>query len=346
MINKLSKITTTNLCTTAEHFQCEYVPGMHLKEGTTNQYAIHEDLKAISKGGTLTGCQISQVDSELSYYNRLGETYAIVPLRNKKGGFLIPHKPEQEVKMFYVPKIGDIKYDGSDERHPLLDLGGMVTVKRLGVVLLDDGAIGADDQIIGFQTKDGVSRIGFWGTGGCIAIHTAYSGKVGLFKEFNCNYMSDKLRVINNAPKNNNKAACLIYAVCEPGDTVEFTVHNSDTSKVFMEFKPLQIDGIIQSINARFFAYSKINGNGTVTFARSVIPNTGNVGGNPYAEQAAITKVSSYINLGTIGSNGECNGLELNENKEFAGNMLGIVCNADTTAAQMDISVTAKVVAS
>lgn len=336
----------TNLCTTAEHFQCEYIPGMHLKEGTTNQYALHEDLKAISQGGTLTGCQINQVDSELSCYTSMHKTFSIILRPYNQGGFLIPHEPGQYVKTFYVPKIGEIKYDDSDENHPLLDLGGMVTVKRLGIVLLDDGAIGADDQIIGFRTKDGVSSIGFWGTGGNIAIHTGDAGKVGLFKEFYCNYMSDKLRVVNNAPKDNNKASCLIYAVCEPGDTVEFTVHNSDTSKVFVEFKPLQIDGIIQSINARFFAYAKFTGNGTLAFARSVIPNTGNVGGNPATEQAAITNVVSYVNLGTIGNNGECNGLELNDNVEFNGNMLGIVCNQDTTAAQMDISVTAKVVAS
>lgn len=346
MINFLSKTTQNNLCTTAEHFQCEYTPGMHLKEGTTDQYAIHTDLNAITHGGTLTGVHSNPVSSKHSCYEQNGKTFSIVSLPGNGGGFLIPHKPGQYVKTFYVPEIGKIQYDGSDDNHPLLDLGAMVTVKRLGIILLDEKSIAADDQIIKFQTKDGLGHIGQWGSGGNIAIHHADEGKIGLFKEFNCDYMSNKLRVVNNAEKANNLASCLIYAVFEPNDTVEVTAYIAATNAASGPFfAPTQIDGTISSVSARFFASAQITGDGNITVLRSIKPNAADVGGAAAVAQTIVVNAITLANIGAIGTAGEGDHLVIVGGTDFSGNRFGFTFGEDTTEAKAYITVTAKVVA-
>ena len=346
MIKFLSKTTPNNLCTTAEHFQCEYTPGMHLKEGTADQYAIHTDMNSITQGGTLIGVHSNPVSPRLSCYEQNGKTFSVVSLPKHDGAFLIPHKPGQYVKTFYVPKIGEIKYDASDADHPLLDLGAMVTVKRLGVILLGKEAIGADDQVINFKTKNGTGRIGGWGTGGNIAIHTADAGKVGLFREFDCDYMSDKLHVVNAAAKNNNLPACLIYAVFEPSDTVEYSylsLHANDATDRL--FATTQIDGTLSSISVRFFAPIKITGDATITIKRSCIPNAGNVAGAVAAAEADVCNAITLINLGAIGTAGEGDHLVIAGNANFTGNRIGMALGADTTDSRLLVSLTAKFVA-
>lgn len=347
MVKFLSKTTPNNLCTTAEHFQCEYTPGMHLKEGTTNQYAIHTDMNSITQGGTLIGVHSNSVSPRLSCYEQNGKTFSVVSLPNHDGAFLIPHKPGQYVKTFYVPKIGAIKYDASDADHPLLDLGAMVTVKRLGVILLGKEAIGADDQVINFKTKNGTGRIGGWGTGGNIAIHTVDTGKVGLFKEFDCDYMSDKLHVVNAAAKNNNLPACLIYAVFEPSDTVEFSYTNPHANAAAEHLlSSTQIDGTISSVSARFFAHAQITGDATLKIIRSVLPDAGNVAGAVAAAEADVVNAITLLNLGAIGTAGNGDTLAIAGNAAFTGNRIGMSLGADTTDVGLSVSITAKVIAS
>ncbi len=346
MIKFLSKTTPNNLCTTAEHFQCEYTPGMHLKEGTTDQYAIHTDMNSITQGGTLIGVHSNPVSPRLSCYEQNGKTFSVVSLPKHDGAFLIPHKPGQYVKTFYVPKIGDIKYDASDADHPLLDLGAMVTVKRLGVILLGKEAIGADDQVINFKTKNGTGRIGGWGTGGNIAIHTADAGKVGLFREFDCDYMSDKLHVVNAAAKNNNLPACLIYAVFEPSDTVEYSYLSLHANAAVAHLlSSTQIDGTLSSVSARFFAHAKVTGDATVTILRSALPHATNVAGAVAAAEATVVNAITLVNLGAIGSAGAGDHLVIAGNADFTGNRIGMSLGADSTDAVLLVSLTAKFVA-
>ena len=159
--------------------------------------------------------------------------------------------------------------------------------------------------------------------------------------------MSDKLHVVNAAAKNNNLPACLIYAVFEPSDTVEFsytTLHaNAAVSHLL---SPTQVDGTLSSISARFFAHAQITGDATLTIVRSVLPDAGNVAGAVAVAEATVVNAITLINLGAIGSAGNGDTLAIAGNAAFTGNKIGMTLSEDTTDVALSVSFTAKFIAS